>query len=129
MFEIYAGHRLYAEKAVRLHLRLHKTPGFSGFGKRSGTGGALGHFPGGLVWFIPCQPSAHYTRLMHVGFEQCGHVLSSRPRESCDLHILTPLLDFFGYPVGAATELFSGTLELRYSSSPFSKKFPSWPVA
>ena len=43
-------------------------------------------------------------------------------------HILTPLLDFFGYPDGAATEHSSGTLKLRYSSTPFSKKFPSWPV-
>ena len=64
---------------------------------------------------------------MWVG-EQCGHGLSSRPRESCDIHILTPLLDFFGYPYGAATELYSGTLKLRYSSTPFSKKLPSWPV-
>ena len=63
-----------------------------------------------------------------MGWGQCGHGLSSRPRESCDLHILTPLLDFFGYPDGAATELFRGTLMLRYSSTPFSKKFPSWPV-
>ena len=63
-----------------------------------------------------------------MGWEQCGHGLSSRPRESCDLHILTPLLDFFGYPDGAATELHSGTLKLRYSSTPFSKKLPSWPV-
>ena len=29
---------------------------------------------------------------------------------------------------GAATEFFNGTLKLRYSSTPFSKKFPSWPV-
>ena len=36
-------------------------------------------------------------------------------------------LDFFGYPGGAVTELFSGCLKLRYST-PFSKKFPSWPV-
>ena len=43
--------------------------------------------------------------------------------------ILTPLLNFFGYPDGAATELFNGTLKLRYSSTPFSKKFPSWPVS
>ena len=63
-----------------------------------------------------------------MGWEQCGHGLSSRPRESCDLSILTPLLDFFDYPVGAATDLFNGTLKLRYSSSPFSRKFPSWPV-
>ena len=63
-----------------------------------------------------------------MGWGQCGHGLSSRPRESCDLSILNPLLDFCGYPVGAATELFGGTLKLRYSSSPFSRKFPSWPV-
>ena len=62
---------------------------------------------------------------MHVGWGLCGHGLSSRPRESCDLHILTPLLDFFGYPDGAATELYNGTLKLRYSSTPFSKTFPS----
>ena len=73
-------------------------------------------------------PSAHYTRLMHVGWGQCGHGLSSRPHESGDHHILTPLLDFFGYPDGAATELFRGTLKLRFSSSPFPKRFPSWPV-
>ena len=50
-----------------------------------------------------------------MGWGQCGHGLSSRPRESCDLSILT------------ATELLYGTLKLRYSS-PFSRKFPSWPV-
>ena len=49
--------------------------------------------------------------------------------ESCDHQFLAPLLNFFGYPDGAATELFNGTLKLRYSSTPFSKKFPSWPVS
>ena len=45
------------------------------------------------------------------------------------VHVLTPLLDFLvSYPDGAAAERFSGTLKLRYSSTPFSKKFPSWPV-
>ena len=28
---------------------------------------SLGHLPGGLARFIPCQPSAQYTRLLHVG--------------------------------------------------------------
>ena len=78
---------------------------------------ALGHLPGGLVRFIPCHPSAHYTGLLHVGWGQCGHGLSSRPRKSCDLQFLTSLLNFFGYPDGAATELFNGTLKLRYSFS------------
>ncbi len=135
MFEIFAGHRLHAEKAIRPHLRPRRPLGFSGFSVGKGQEirhgcqflhslfRALGHLPGGLVRFIPCQPSAHYTRLLHVGWEQCGHGLSSRPRESCDLQFLTPLLDFFGYPDGAATELFNGTLKLRYSSTPFPRNF------
>ena len=67
--------------------------------------------------------------MLHVGWGQSGHGLSSRPRESCDHQFLTPLLNFFGYPDGAVTELFNGTLKLRYSSTPFSKKFPSWSVS
>ena len=83
---------------------------------------ALGHLPGGLARFIPCRPGAHNARLSHLGWGRYGHGLSSRPRESCDHQFLTPLLHFFGYPDGAATELFNGTLKLRYSSTPFSKK-------
>ena len=90
---------------------------------------ALGHLTGGLARFIPCQPSAHFARLPHLGWGRYGRGLSSRPRESCDHQILAPLLNFFGYPDGAATELFNGTLKLRYSSTPFSKKFPSWSVS
>ena len=84
---------------------------------------------GGLARFIPCHPSAHYARLSHLGWGRYGHGLSSRPRESCDHQFLTPLLNFFGYPDGAVTELFSGTLKLRYSSTLLSKKFPSWSVS
>ena len=90
---------------------------------------ALGHLPGGLSRFIPCQPGAHHARLSHLGWGRYGHGLTSRPRESCDHQFLPPLLDFFGYPDGAVTELFNGTLKLRYSSTPFSKKIPSWPVS
>ena len=90
---------------------------------------ALGHLPGGLARFIPCQPCAHYARLSHLGWGRYGHGLSSRPRESCDHQFLTPLLNFFGCPDGAVTELFTGTLKLRYSSTPFSKKLPSWSVS
>ena len=74
-------------------------------------------------------PGAHHARLFHLGWERYGHGLTSRPRESCDHWFLTPLLDFFGYPDGAVMELFSGSLKLRCSSTPFSKKFPSWPVS
>ena len=89
----------------------------------------MGHLPGGLAWFIPCQPSAHYARLSHFGWWRYGHGLSSHPRESCDHQFLAPLVEFFGYPDGAATELLNGTLKLRYSSIPFSKKTPSWLVS
>ena len=141
MFEIFAGHRLHAEKAICPHLRPRRPLVFlvcqleKGQEIRHGCQflhslfRALGHLPGGLVRFIPCQPSAHYTGLSHLGWGLYGHGLSSRPRESCDHQFLTPLLNFFGYPDGAVTELFNGTLKLRYSSTPFSKKFPSWSVS
>ena len=70
---------------------------------------ALGHLPGGLSRFIPCQAGAHHARLLHLGWGRYGHGLTSRPRESCDHQFLTPLLKFFGYPDGAVTELFAGT--------------------
>ena len=89
----------------------------------------LGHLPGGLSRFIPCHPGAHHARLSHLGWGRYGHGVTSRPRESCDHRFLTPLLDFFGYPDGAVTELFGGCLKLRHSSTLFSKKFPSWPVS
>ena len=44
------------------------------------------------------------------------------------MHVIHSLLGFFGYPDGAATELESVTLKLRYSSTPFSKQFPTWSV-
>ena len=128
-------------KLFDLHLRSRRPLAFSGFSVGIGQEirhgcqflhslfRALGHLPGGLARFIPCQPSAHYARLSHLGWGRYGHGLSSRPRESCDHQFLTPLLNFFGYPDGAVTELFNGTLKLRYSSTPFSKKIPSWPAS
>ena len=140
MFKIFAGHRLLTEKTVRPHVRARRSLVFSGFPVGivqeirhecqflHSLFRALGHLPGGLARFIPCQPSAHYARLSHLGWGRYGHGLSSRPRESCDHQFLTPLLNFFGCPDGAATELLNGTLKLRYSLTPFSKKFPSWPL-
>ena len=140
MFKVFSGFRLQTEKTVRPHLRSRRLLAFSGFSVGIGQEirhgcqflhsliRALGHLPGGLSRFIPCQPGAHHARLSHLGWGRYGHGLSSRPRESCDHHFLTPLLNFFGYPDGAVTELFNGTVKLRYSSTPFSKKFPTWPV-
>ena len=36
---------------------------------------------------VPFQPGAHVTRLLHLGWGQCGHGLSSGPRESCDIQV------------------------------------------
>ena len=106
MFEVFAGHRLLTEKTVRSHLRPRRPLVFSGFpvclGQEIRHGcqflhsliRALGHLPGGLSRFIPCQPSAHHARLSHLGWGRYGHGLSSRPRESCDHQILAPLLKF-----------------------------------
>ena len=83
----------------------------------------------GVLLFIPCQPSAHFARLSHLGWGRYGHGLSSRPRESCDHHILAPLLDFLVTRMEQPQSFFNSTLKLRYSSTPFSTKLPSWPVS
>ena len=131
MFEVFTGVRLQTEKTVRPHLRSRRPLSFSGFSVgieqeiRHGCQfihsliRALGHLPGGLSRFIPCHHGAHHARLLHLGWGRYGHGLTSRPRESCDHWFLTPLLNFFGYPDGAVTELFNGTLKLRYSSTLF----------
>ena len=67
-------------------------------------------FLGGWPGLFPASPSAHYTRLLHVGWGQCGPSFSSRPR----IHSLF----FFWYPEGAATALYGGTLKLRYLTTP-----------
>ena len=96
MFEVCTGHRLHSEKAVRPHLRPSRPLFFFFGGFSAGMGQeirhgcqflhslfrALGHLPGGLARFIPCQPSAHYATLSHLGWERYGHGLSSRPRDS-----------------------------------------------
>ena len=78
-------------------------------------------FPGGLARFIPCQPGAHYTRLIHPDWRQCEH--------GCDMPVIHALLGFFGYPDGALLQSF--TMAHQSSGShplPFSRRFPSWPV-
>ena len=43
---------------------------------------SLGSLPGGLGRFVPCSIGANHRRLRHIGWEKCGHGLTSRPRES-----------------------------------------------
>ena len=123
MFGTHVGHRLICES--NSPPPPSRSPWFIPvflpvLGMRSSTGASFFMFfqvswpsSGGIVRFIPCQP--------RLG-------LSSRPRESCDIQVVKPLLDFFDYPEGASLELQSGTLKLHYSPIPFSKRFPSWLV-
>ena len=52
-----------------------------------------------MIRFLPCQIGANHCRLRHLGWEKCGHGLTSRPRETSDPVFLDSLLEVFGYPV------------------------------
>ena len=43
---------------------------------------ALCALPGGISRFVLCDIGANHLRLRHIGWEKCGHGLTSRPRES-----------------------------------------------
>ena len=58
----------------------------------------------------PASQEPIFTRLVHLGWEQCGHGLSSRPRESCEVPVIQALLNFLGNPE-AASKMLRGTLE------------------
>ena len=58
----------------------------------------LALLPGGLIRFLPCRIGANNCRLRHLGWEKCGHGLTSRPRETSDPVFLDSLLEVFGYP-------------------------------
>ena len=51
------------------------------------------------------------SRLRHLGWEQCSHGLTSRPLESCHHFRPRALCGLFGYPKGAAAELWGGTFK------------------
>ena len=55
-----------------------------------------------------------------------GHGLTSRPRETSDIRFLDELLFLFGYPPKSGGALLRGTLPLRYCTSRFVHKVPTW---
>ena len=128
-----AGERLELEKAVPRYRR----PG------RSISVSAVPFGPGTDIWrscrflgdlfrvlrrFIPCDIGANHCRLRHVGWERCGHGLTSRPRESSSVDFLDKLLVLFGYPDRSAVALLAGGLPPRYCSARFAWKLPTWVV-
>ena len=138
LYELWAGERLFLEKAHPRYLRPGRPlsvsavpfgPGidiwrscrFIGAVMRS-----LCFLPGGLGRFVPCTVGANHCRLRHLGWEKCGHGLTSRPRESASETFLHELLGFFQYPPGSGRALLAGTLHLRYCAARFACRTPTW---
>ena len=82
--------------------------------------------PGGLGRFIPCDVGANHCRLWHIGWEKCGHGLTSRPRESVSEGFLNELLLLFRYPPRSATALLEGALPLRNCAGRFAGRISTW---
>ena len=66
------------------------------------------------------------SRLRHVGWNQCSHGLTSRPKESCHHRCPKAVCTVPGSPRGSSLELLDGTLKLRRCADVFSMRFPPW---
>ena len=82
--------------------------------------------PGGLGRFLPCSIGANHCRLRHIGWERCGHGLTSRHGECAAEGFLDQLLLLFQYPPKSSRALLDGTLPLRYCSTRFASRVPTW---
>ena len=82
--------------------------------------------PGGIGRFMPCGIGASHCRLRHIGWEKCGHGLTSRPRESASEGFLNELLLLLRYPSRSAAALLEGALPLRYCAGGFASRIPTW---
>ena len=80
---------------------------------------ALYQLPGGLGRFTSCRIYANHCRLRGLGWEQCGHGLTCRPREVAEVGFLDDLLVLFVYPAHSGAEKVAGTLRLRYCQVSF----------
>ena len=103
LYELWAGERLSLEKAVPRHRRVGRPISVSTVPFGPGIDiwrscrffraifRALSLLPGGLRRFVPCSIGANHCRLRHIGWEKCGHGLTSRPRESASKLLLNEL--------------------------------------
>ena len=122
MFEHWTSHRLLTENVVCPHTRLilnslaldgrgvefRHVCQFTGSLFRSQT-----HRPDRLAGFLPCFQGAHYSCLGYSGWTQCGHGLSSWPRDSGFRGVCTLLV-------------CSLMLHLTFSSSSFCSALLRW---
>ena len=107
LYELWAGERLVPEVATPVGKRVGRPISVSAVPVGPGTNigrscmflgsviRALRGMPGGLARFLPCGIGAHHCRLRHLGWEKCGHGLTSRPKETSDPGFLR--LSFRGF--------------------------------
>ena len=74
-----------------------------------------------LVLLVPT--TAGYAILVGKNF---GHGVTSRSREASNVKFLDELLLLSGYPPGSGVALLRGSLPLRYCTSRFAHKVPTW---
>ena len=128
LYEVWAGERLVPEVAVPVGRRRGRSILVSAVPVGPGTDigrscvflgsliRTLRVMPGALARFLPCGIGAHHCRLRQIGWEKCGHGLTSRPRETSEPIFLDSLLGVFGYPAGSGRVLLACDLPLRYYS-------------
>ena len=138
LYERWAGERLVLEMSVPKSRRRHRPISVSAVPDGPSIDiwrtcrflgslvGALSGLPGGLGRFLPCRVGSNHCRLRSIGWEKCGHGLTSRPLEASSVGFLEDLLVFFGYPAGSGRLLVDGSLRMRYCSANFSCKKPTW---
>ena len=136
LHELWACERLSLEKASPRYLRPGRPISVSAVPFGPGTDiwrscrflgvlmRSLCLLPGGLRRFVPCSIGANHCRLRHLGWEKCGHGLTSRPRESASEPFLNELLSLFRYLFGSGRALLAGTLPLRYCAARFGCRTP-----
>ena len=141
LYELWAGERLVLEKAHPRYLRPRRPISVSAvlFGPRIDIWcscrfiGALMRslclLLGGLDKFLPYSVGAHRCKLRHIGWEKCGHGLTSRPRESASELLLNELLGLSRYPPGSGRASLAGTLLHRYCATRFACRTPHLAVA
>ena len=138
LYEVWAGERLELEKAFPRYRRPGRSISVSAVPFVPGTDiwrscrsigslfRGLRDLPFGLRRLVPCDIGANHCRLRHIGWERCGHGLTSRRRESASEDFLNRLLVLFGNPSGSAAALLAGVLPHRYCSARFACKFLTW---
>ena len=136
--ELWAGERLSLEKAVPRYRRACRSISVSAVLSGPGTDiwrscrficammRSLCLLLGGLERFVPCSFGANHCRLRHIGWEKCGHGVTSRPRSAALEGFLSLLLLLFRYPPRSAAALLGGVLPLRYCKGRFACKVPTW---